>query len=153
MSHLVPIDSTFRALDQAADHLQILVAQVMRLRNTEQQVFPTGTMPPLPSPLKDIVLGKLETWSNLFENLLRQDKPTESGFETDPLIILRLQHSIAWTLLIAYGPGAELNYGSFLPQFQHCVAWADEVAAAHQRYSGSSRSTFTPEIGFIPVII
>lgn len=45
-----------------------------------------------------------------------------------------------------------MDYDNFLPQFQQCVALAGEVAAAHERYSGSSRSTFTPEIGFIPVL-
>lgn len=45
-----------------------------------------------------------------------------------------------------------MDYDNFLPQFQQCVALAGEVAAAHQRYSGSSRPTFTPEIGFIPVL-
>ncbi|KAB8231397.1 Zn(II)2Cys6 transcription factor [Aspergillus alliaceus] len=153
MSHLALFDSTFWSLDQAADHLQILIAQVMRLRNTEQQMSPTGTMPQLPSSLKDIVLGQLETWSSLFENLLQQGSSSESDFETDPLVsLLRLQHTIAWTLLSGYGPGREMDYDNFLPQFQQCVVLAREVAAAHQQYSGSSRSTFTPEIGFIPVL-
>lgn len=153
MSHIALFDSTFWSLDQAADHLQILVAQVMRLHNKEQQISPTGTMPPLPSSLKDIVLGQLETWSSLFENLLQQGSPSESDFETDPLVsLLRLHHTIAWILLSGYGPGREIDYDNFLPQFQQCVALAGGVAAAHQRYSGSSRPTFTPEIGFIPVL-
>lgn len=153
MSHLALFDATFWSLDQAADHLQVLVAQVMRLRNTEQQISPTGTMPPLPSSLKDLVLGQLNMWLNLFENLLQQGSPSESDFETAPLVsLLRLQHTIAWTLLSGYGPGREMDYDNFLPQFQQCVTLAGEVAAAHQRYSGSSRSTFTPEIGFIPVL-
>jgi hypothetical protein len=153
ISHIALSDSTFWSLDQAADHLQILVAQVMRLRNTEQQMSPTGTMPPLPPSLKDIILGQLETWSNLFENLLQQSTPTKSDSETDPLVsLLRLHHTMAWILLSGYGSGREMDYDKFLPQFQQCVALADEVAAAHQRYSGSSRSTFTPEIGFVPVL-
>ncbi|PLB43293.1 hypothetical protein P170DRAFT_394813 [Aspergillus steynii IBT 23096] len=149
-SHLTPFHTTFSSLDQAADHLQVLVAQVMRLRNTEQQMSPTGTMPPLPSSLKDIVLGQLQTWLSRFENL-RQQSP--SDFETNPLVsLLRLQHTIAWILLSGHGPGREMEYDKFLPQFQQCVSLADKVAAAHQRYSGSSISTFTPEIGFIPVL-
>ncbi|KGO36222.1 Protein of unknown function DUF3468 [Penicillium expansum] len=153
MSHLALFDSTFRSLDQAADHLQVLVAQVMRLRHTDQQISPAGTIPELPSSLKDIVLGQMETWSILFENLLQQGSPSEPDFGTDPLVsLLRLQHTIAWTLLSGYGPGREMDYDKFLPQFQKCVALAGEVAADHQRYSGSSRSTFTPEIGFIPVL-
>lgn len=153
MSHLALVNSTFESLDQAADHLQILVAQAIGLRNTEQQMSPTGTMSPLSSPLKNIVLGQLETWSSLFENFLQQTSPSEADFETDPLVsLLRLQHTIAWILLSGYGPGREMDYDNFLPQFQQCVALAGEVAAAHQRYSGSSRSTFTPEIGFIPAL-
>ncbi|KAE8358859.1 hypothetical protein BDV27DRAFT_163181 [Aspergillus caelatus] len=152
-ARLALLDRTFWSLDQAADHLQILVAQVMRLHSTQQQMSPTGTMPALPSSLKDIVLGQLETWSSLFENLLQQGSPSESGCETDPLVsLLRLQHTIAWTLLSGYGPGKEMDYDNFLPQFQQCVALAGKVAAAHQRYSGSSTSTFTPEIGFIPAL-
>ncbi|KAE8372318.1 hypothetical protein BDV26DRAFT_103252 [Aspergillus bertholletiae] len=153
MSHLALFDSAFWSLDQAADHLQILVAQVMRLHNTEQQISPTGTIPPLPSSPKDIVLGQLETWSSLFENLLRQGSLSESDFETGRLVsLLRLQRTITWILLSGYGPGREMDYDNFLPQFQQCVVLAGEVAAAHQRYSGSSRSTFTPEIGLIPVL-
>ncbi|GLI77341.1 hypothetical protein PoHVEF18_005630 [Penicillium ochrochloron] len=153
MSDLALVNSTFWSVDQAADHLQILVAQVIGLRNTEQQMSPTGTMSPLSSPLKNIVLGQLETWSSLFENFVQQTSPSESDSETNPLVsLLRLQHTIAWTLLSGYGPGREMDYDNFLPQFQQCVALAGEVAAAHQRYSGSSRSTFTPEIGFIPAL-
>lgn len=45
-----------------------------------------------------------------------------------------------------------MDYDNFLPQFQQCVALASEIAAAHQRYAGSSMSTFTPEIGIIPIL-
>ncbi|CAI7609070.1 unnamed protein product [Penicillium viridicatum] len=153
MSHLALFDSNFQSLDQAADHLQILVAQVMRLCNTDQQISPTGTMPALSSSLKDLVLGQLEIWSSLFENLLQQGSSSEPDFATDPLVsLLRLHHTIAWILLSGCGPGREMDYDNFLPQFQQCVVLAGEVAAAHQRYSGSIRSTFTPEIGFIPVL-
>ncbi|OJI96497.1 hypothetical protein ASPVEDRAFT_145975 [Aspergillus versicolor CBS 583.65] len=142
-------DSTFRSLNEAADYLQILIAQVMRLRNTEQQMCPTGTMPALPSSLKDLVLAQLETWEGLFESLLRG---SGSDFEIKgPLVsLLRLQHTIA-CILLRYGPGREMDYDKFLPQFQKCIILADEVAAAHEQYS-SSMSTFTPEIGFIPVL-
>lgn len=153
MSQFPLSDGTFRSLDQAADHLQILVARVMRLRNTEQQMSPMGNMPPLPSSLKDIVLRQLETWSNLFENILQQGSSYETDSETYPLVsLLRLQHTIAWTLLSSYGPGREMDYDDFLPQFQQCVALAGDVAAAHERYSGSLKPTFTPEIGIVPVL-
>ncbi|KAJ5171732.1 hypothetical protein N7492_004325 [Penicillium capsulatum] len=151
MSDLALSDSTFWSLDQAADHLQILLGRVMRLRHTEQPIYSTGTMPPSSSALKDILLGQLETWSSLFENLLQQGSPSEPNFKTDPLVsLLRLQHTIAWILLSGYGPGREMEYDQFLPHFQQCVALADEVATAHQRHS-DSMSTFTPEIGFLPV--
>ncbi|KAJ6104299.1 hypothetical protein N7523_010619 [Penicillium sp. IBT 18751x] len=153
MSHLTLFNNTFWSLDQAADHLQILLAQVMRLCNTEQQISPEGSMPPLPSTFKDIVLGQLEMWSGLFEHLLQKSKPFESASGSGPLAsLLRLQHTIAWILLRNSGPGREMDYDTFLPQFQQCIALAGEVATAHQRYSGSSKSTFTPEIGFIPVL-
>lgn len=141
--------STFYSLDQAADTLQILISQVMRLRNTEQQISPTGTMPPLPSSLKDLVLAQLETWLSLFESLLRIS--TYDSLSDSLVSLLRLQHTVACILLCGYGPGREMDYDNFLPQFRQCVVLADEVAIAHQRYS-SSTSTFTPEIGFIPVL-
>jgi hypothetical protein len=151
-SYLTLFDSSFWSLDEAADHLQILVSQVMWLRNTEQQTSPTGTTLPLSSSLKDTVRGQLKTWSSLFENLLRSNS-SESIFDTDRLVsLLRLQHTMAWILLSSHGPGGEMDYDIFLPQFQQCVGLASEVAAAHQRYAGSSRSTFTPEIGIIPIL-
>ncbi|KAI1171945.1 hypothetical protein F4777DRAFT_26835 [Nemania sp. FL0916] len=152
-SQLSPLDIAFQSLDQAADHLQVLVAQVMRLRNTEQQLSPVGNMPPLPPTLKDIVLEQLVTWSSLFENMLQQG----SAHSTDPeayrlISLLRLQHAVAWTYLSSCGPGKEMEYDKFLPQFQQCVALAGEVAAAHEQYSGSLNPTFTPEIGIVPVL-
>ncbi|KAI1421737.1 hypothetical protein F5Y12DRAFT_766196, partial [Xylaria sp. FL1777] len=153
MSQIPPSDSAFRSLHQAADHLQILVARVMRLRYTKQQVSLTGEMPPSTSSLKDIVLEELETWSSLFENLLQRGGCYETDPENYPLILLlRLQHTIAWTFLSSYGPGREMEYDNFLPQFQQCVALAGDVAAAHERYSGSLKRTFTPEIGIVPVL-
>lgn len=44
-----------------------------------------------------------------------------------------------------------MDYDNLLPQFQQCVALASDIAA-HKQYSGSSRSTFTPEIGIIPIL-
>lgn len=156
VSHLATFDSTFCSVDQAADYLQILVAQVMRLRNTEQRMFQADTTPPFPSSLKNIVLGQLETWSSLFKTLLQRGGPSEPDLETNRLTShLRLQHTVAWILLSCCGLGRELDYDDFLPQFQKCISLASEVAAAHQRYSGysgSSRSSFTPEIGIIPIL-
>ncbi|KAJ5442138.1 hypothetical protein N7445_005145 [Penicillium cf. griseofulvum] len=152
MPQLPPFDSTFQSLNQAADYLQILVARVMRLRNTEQ-MSPMDTMSPSHSSLKDIVLRQLETWSRLFGNILQQRSSYETDSETYRLIsLLRLQHTIAWILLSNYGPSREMDYDNFLPQFQQCVALAGDVAAAHEQYSGSLAPTFTPEIGIVPVL-
>ncbi|KAF7117678.1 hypothetical protein CNMCM5793_006801 [Aspergillus hiratsukae] len=153
MSQLPPSDGTFRSLDLAADHLQTLVAQVMRLRNTEQQMSPMVKMPPSLSSLKDIVLGQLGTWSTSFKNTLQQGRSYGTDSETYLLVsLLRLQHTIASTLLSCCGPGREMDYDNFLPQFQQCVALAGDIAAAHERYSESLRPTFTPEIGIIPLL-
>ncbi|KAF7169809.1 hypothetical protein CNMCM5623_002421 [Aspergillus felis] len=153
MSQLPPSDGTFRSLDLAADHLQILIARVMRLRYTEQQISSMDKMAPSLSSLKDIVLGQLETWSSSFKNTLQQGRSYETGSETYPLVsLLRLQHTIARTLLSCCGPGREMDYDNFLPQFQQCVALAGDIAAAHERYSESLRPTFTPGIGIIPLL-
>ncbi|KAI0855265.1 hypothetical protein F4860DRAFT_496800 [Xylaria cubensis] len=152
-SQILPSGSAFRSLDQAADHLYILVARVMRLRNMEQVTTPTSKMPPSHSSLKDIILGHMETWSNLFENMLQHGNSNETDSETHRLItMLRLQYTIAWTLLSSYGPGGEMEFDNFLPQFQQCVALAGEVAVAHEQYYGSLKPTFTPEIGIVPVL-
>ncbi|KAI1148896.1 hypothetical protein F4825DRAFT_432449 [Nemania diffusa] len=150
MSQLPPSDGSFQSFDQAADHLQILVAQVMGLRNPEQQMFPTDKVPPSPSSFKDIVLEQLETWSTLFENMLQQGIFYETDSDICSLIsLLRLQHTIAWTILSSYGPGREMEYDNFLPQFQQCVTLAGDVSAAHER---SLKPTFTPEVGIVPVL-
>ncbi|KAL7916823.1 hypothetical protein GGI35DRAFT_434059 [Trichoderma velutinum] len=152
--HLLFSNSAFRSLDQAADHLQILIARVMRLRNEQQQMFLVGKVPsPPPSSIKDNILGQLETWSSLFENMLQQGSSYKTDSETYPLIsLLRLQHITAWTFLSSYGAGREMDYDNFLPQFQQCVALAGDVLAAHELYSGSLQPSFTPEIGILPVL-
>ncbi|KAM0549562.1 hypothetical protein ACHAPJ_009378 [Fusarium lateritium] len=156
MSRLTP---SFKSFSQAADYIHILIAQVMRLRNTLDQMYPTGKILPSPPPSspKDTLLGQLGTWKSLFENMLRLQQGSSSSYETNPEIntlisMLRLQHKIAWIFLSSYGPGSEMEYDSFLPQFQQCVALASEVAAAHERYSGSLKPTFTPEIGILPIL-
>jgi len=162
MCQLPPSDSSaFRSLDQAADHLQVLVAQAMKLRNTKQRIFPMdkALLSSSPSSLKDTILEQLERWSYLFENtLLQQGNYYENDSETYPLVIslLRLQHTISWTLLSNLGPGRnEKDYDDFLPQFRQCMALARDIAATHERYAGSlSRPTFTftPELGIVPVL-
>ncbi|KAH8131905.1 hypothetical protein LI328DRAFT_158519 [Trichoderma asperelloides] len=153
ISQLAYPNSAFQSLEEAADHLQSLVAHVMSLRNTVQQMPLTGKMPLPPSSTKDIVLRQLETWSSLFENMLQHGSSYETDPESYPLIpLLRLQHTIAWTFLSSSGPGREMEYDNFLTQFQQCVALAGDLAAVHERYSGSLKPTFTPEIGIIPVL-
>ncbi|EAW24662.1 uncharacterized protein NFIA_101460 [Aspergillus fischeri NRRL 181] len=149
----LPPDGTFLSLDLAADHLQTVVAQVMRLRHTVQQMSPMDRMPPTLLSLKDTVFGQLETWQSSFKNTLRQGRSYETSSETYPLVsLLRLQHTVACILLSCCGPGREMDYDNFLPQFQQCVALARDLAAAHERFSESSRATFTPEIGIIPLL-
>ncbi|KAL4735900.1 hypothetical protein BDV11DRAFT_211666 [Aspergillus similis] len=153
MSELPPSSSTYCTLDHAADHLQTLVARVMRLCNTKKQISPMGKMQPLPSSFNGIVLGQLEKWSRLFENMLQQNSFYVTDPDTYPLVsLLRLQHTIAWILLGSCGPGREMEYDNFLPQFHQCMALVGDVAAAHERYPRSSKLTFTPEIGIVPVL-
>ncbi|GJC97855.1 C6 zinc finger domain protein [Colletotrichum higginsianum] len=152
--HFPTFDSAFQSLDQAADQLQILVARVMILHYTAQQMSLVDEIPQPPVPPKDIVLGQLETWLSLFENMSQLGNNSyETDSETYPLIsLLRLQHTISWTLLSGHGPGGEMEYDKFLPQFRQCVALAGYVAAAHERYAGSLKPSFTPEIGIVPVL-
>lgn len=144
MSQFPPSASAFPSLDEAADHLHILIAQVMRLRNTEQQTFPTSTTPPqIPSLSKYTLHMQLKAWLCCFEFMLQH-----GGSNNDRLIsLLRLQHTITCILLHCYGPGREMNYDSFLPQFQQCVALAEHSAAVNEL-----KATFTPEIGIIPAL-
>ncbi|OAA79679.1 hypothetical protein LEL_03165 [Akanthomyces lecanii RCEF 1005] len=157
--HYPSPDDAFESLDHAADQLQTLVARVMRLRNTAEQMLPTAKTLPPPPPLhsKVVLLGQLKTWTRLFENMLQREQVGGDFYKSDlgnnPVeTLLRAQHKTAWIFLNSYGPGRELEYDAYLPHFQQCVAWADEVAAAHQRYSGPSSPTFTPEIGILPVL-
>ncbi|KAI1332421.1 hypothetical protein F5Y16DRAFT_357746, partial [Xylariaceae sp. FL0255] len=153
-SQRLPSESAFRSFEEAADHLQILIARVMRLRySTEQQLSKTSETPPLSPSVEEITPEQLETWSILFENMLQQSSFFETYLGTYPAIsLLRLQYTIAWTLLSSSGVGREMDYDNFLPQFQQCVSLADEVAAAHKQNTGSASLTFTPEIGIIPVL-
>ncbi|SPJ72123.1 uncharacterized protein FTOL_01851 [Fusarium torulosum] len=153
---LVPSDIAFQSPGQAVDSLQMLVAQAIRLRNTDGQMYPTGkiTSPDSHSSPKDILLDQLETWLGLFENMLQlQHHSSRTNSESNALItLLQLQHRIAWIFTHSYGPGREMEYDAYLPQFQQCVALARDVAVSHQDNLGSSNPTFTPEIGVLPVL-
>ncbi|CRG83255.1 hypothetical protein PISL3812_00606 [Talaromyces islandicus] len=151
-SQLPSSGNTFWSLDQAADHLQILVARVMRLRNTEQQMCPMGEMPPSSLSLKNIILAQLETWLSFFETMLQQGSSYENDLETHRLAsLLRLQHTIAWTLVSSYGPGREMAYDDYLPKFQQCLVLAGDIVA-HEQCSEWLQPTFTPEVGIVPVL-
>lgn len=150
-SQIPSCGSAFRSPNEAADHLQVLVAWVVRLRM--KQISPKSEMPPPSSSVVDTVFGQLETWSSLFENMLQQRSSCDMREGVYPLIsLLRLQQTIAWILLSSHGPGREMEYDDFLPQFQQCMVLVADVAAAHERYSGSLKPTFTPEVGIIPVL-
>lgn len=145
--------NAFVSLDQAADELQMLVTHVMRLRNAEQDMSQISSVSRVSCALKRSVLGRLEKWSSLFDALLQQGIISQPVTGVDPLVpLLRLQCIIAWVLMSSFGPGEEMNYDRFLHQFQQCIALAREVSVAHQRYSGLSKSTFTPELGFLPML-
>ncbi|KAF5672329.1 sugar transporter [Fusarium heterosporum] len=156
MNQLKPSYIAFRSLAEAADSIYLLVAQAIRLRNTDEQMYPIGKSisPPLHSSPKDMLLDQLETWMGLFENMLRlQHSSCEVDAESNALItLLRLQHKTAWIFTSSYGPGREMEYDAFLPHFQQCVSMASKVVATYEHSSGSSTPTFTPEIGILPVL-
>lgn len=154
-SQLSPVGGgAFQSLGEAFEHLQTLVARVMRLRwMDQQQVVPTLDLGPTLRPPKDSIREQLRTWSSLFENMLRPESRYSGTYLTadGPLeSLVRLQSTIAWILLDSYGPGRELEYDAFLPQFQQCVALAGDVHAKY--YTGTTRPTFKPEIGILPVL-
>ena len=144
-------NGAFKSLDEAADRLQILVSQVMRLRHAIEQKL----SPPPTSFHTGNLLGQLSTWLHLFENLLLQScSASHLTFATNHnqrTCLLRLQHTITWILLSASTiTRREMAYDAFLPQFRQCVALATEFAAAHERHS--EQAAFTPEVGIIPVL-
>lgn len=61
--------------------------------------------------------------------------------------LLHVQHTIACTLLHCSGPGREIDYDNFLPEFQQSIALARDAAAVNE-----PKGTFTPEVGIIPVL-
>ncbi|KAI6785909.1 uncharacterized protein J7T54_006248 [Emericellopsis cladophorae] len=153
ISQLSPCDGAFLSLEQAADHLQVLVARVMSLRNAEQEMSATGQVSKPPSSCKEIIFEQLNVWLGLFGNMQQQNGFHETDAGSDPLMsLLRLHHIMACILLSSAGSGRELAYDEFLPQFQQCLALADDVAAAHEQCSASSQPTFTPEVGIVPVL-
>ncbi|KAH7316884.1 hypothetical protein B0I35DRAFT_393912 [Stachybotrys elegans] len=151
-SQLLPAESAFQSLDQAAEHLQVLTARVMRLRNSGQSDSPTDGVSMSPWT-KDVVLEQLDAWLRLFNNTLQQRAFEKDNSEAYCLVsLLRLQHTMAWTYISSHGPGREMEFDKFLSQFQTCVAMADDISTTHERYAGSLKPTFTPEIGILPIL-
>ncbi|KAK8064136.1 hypothetical protein PG996_008788 [Apiospora saccharicola] len=139
----------FASLSHAADDLQVLIARAMRLQWMAQEASFAEEVPSKAS--KELMIEQLETWSRRFEEMLAQ--PSHRGHDNSRLVILlRLQNTILWILLNSLGPGREMEYDKFLPEFRLCVAMADDVTAAHQLYAGSSRPAFTPEVAILPVL-
>jgi hypothetical protein len=152
MSQLLPTESAFHSIDQAADHLQVLIARVMRLRNQTRDNSPLDETQRSPW-LKDVVLAQLEAWLSLFNTMLRQQGQLQTEFEGSSLVpLLRLQHTMAWTYTSSYGPEKEMEYDRFLHQFRICTDMAGEISKAHAKYAGSLKPTFTPEIGILPIL-
>lgn len=144
-------DLAFASLDQAADHMQTLVSRIIRLRYRNHP--PEGETPISVSLMQATTKAQLERWRRLFDAMLRQDGSLLGDAESQPLIpLLELQYTVAWTLLDAPHEKSEMEFDDFLPQFQHAMVLARKVAAVHTRYSGSTKPTFTPEIGFVPVL-
>lgn len=148
-------ENGFLSLDQATDVLQLILAKAMRLFWEEQERSLPGV---IPLPLSSLALGQtlleqLEKWSGLFESLLQRDLSLllDTTAYTQ-VTLLRLQHTIAWILLSSLGPGGEIEYDNFTPQFQQCVALAKDIVAAREVMSESMQPTFTPEVGIIPVL-
>lgn len=146
-------ENGFLSLDQATDSLQGLLARAMRLFWEEQERSLPGVVPLSSLAMKQTLLEQLERWSSLFEHLLQRDFSLllETTAYTQ-VTLLRLQHTIAWILLSSLGPGGEMEYDNFTPQFQQCVALAKDIVAARERISESMQPTFTPEVGIIPVL-
>jgi hypothetical protein len=144
-------DDGFESLNHAADYLQELVARAMRLQWMAQEASFAEGVPSKAS--KEIVIEQLETWSRRFEEMV--DQSSDHGTDTGShrlMLLLRLQNAILWILIKCLGPGREMEYDRFLPQFQQCVAMADDVAVAHELCTGSSRPAFTPEVAILPIL-
>ncbi|KAH8174487.1 sugar transporter [Sarocladium implicatum] len=143
-------EDAFASLDQAADHLQILVARVMRHRN--MALFPSEQMADSSDDVKFVLGTQLERWQRLFRRSQRQLNWPQPNPDSHPsLPLLRLQYEITKLLLETQSKDAEMGYDSFLSRFRQAMVLARQVAVIHHRNS-DSKPTFTPEIGFLPVL-
>lgn len=153
MSQLSPHNGVFGSLEQAADQLQILTSRVMGLRNAEQETSATDQISQPSSSPRNVISEQLESWSSLFETTLQQTCSYQPDLRAGPLVsLLRLHYTMARILVRTHATGREMDYDELLPEFQQCLALADEVATANERCSSSPQPKFTPEIGIIPVL-
>ncbi|KAM0360068.1 hypothetical protein ACHAPZ_005472 [Fusarium culmorum] len=143
-------NNAFDSVEHAANCHQVLLARAMRLHWMAQEASFTEGVPPTAS--KQLVIEQLETWSHLFEQMLstinRHGVIGSSRLET----LLRLQNTVLWILISSLGPGREMEYDKFLPEFQRCVKMVDEVAFGHQHQEGSSKPRFTQDVAIIPIL-
>lgn len=151
VSPLPPYQDRFRSLDEASDHLQVLIARVMTLHFWRGEREGMWNSPPSQgSAFVTGIKDQLDTWMSVFENTLRRDDRRGPVSPRRPLVpLLRLQHGAIWILLRAHRLGNEMEYDNFLPQFRDCVAYAREVTEAR---AASAVPSFTPELGVLPVL-
>ncbi|KAI6351174.1 hypothetical protein MCOR25_010091 [Pyricularia grisea] len=149
VSSQLPLHSgVFTSLEEAADHLQVLVAGAMKAYWAEQQQLPAEDLTSELLP-KEVLLGRLQTWWVLLHNTLQSNRQVMNMHQRlEPL--LRLQYTVTSTLLRVSEPDREMAYDKFLPKFQECVALASHVHGLY--YSKSAGPTFTPEVGLLPVL-
>ncbi|KAH7039813.1 uncharacterized protein B0I36DRAFT_390567 [Microdochium trichocladiopsis] len=154
------LNTGFTSLEQASDVLEILIAQVMHLRNSPRQgtVFP-ATEPgfSIVSSARSTILADLESWAANFQALVFSDTHlSRAKYRT--ISLLRLRHRTATMFLATYGPVREAEYDAYLPSFRQCLALAVQVAAMHVEYADNTstatagRATFAPTVGLIPVL-
>ncbi|WXC60561.1 hypothetical protein SNK03_006440 [Fusarium graminearum] len=143
-------NNEFDSVEHAANCHLVLLARAMRLHWMAQEAFFTEGVPPIAS--KQLVIEQLETWSQLFEQMLRTTNQHgvigSSRLET----LLRLQNTVLWILVSSLEPGREIEYDKFLPEFQRCVKMVDEVAFGHQHQEGSPKPRFTQDVAIIPIL-
>ncbi|KAF4440337.1 c6 transcription [Fusarium austroafricanum] len=138
----------FESLEHASNHLQPLIARVMRLHWTSDPTSLMDQTSPEPRSSKSHVLQQLQAWLSLFENMLQSesaDGPETHGKRT----LLRLQHTTMWIVLNSIGPGREMEFDKYLPEFKRCVAMADDMT---RHCTSSAGFIFTPEVGVTPVL-
>lgn len=147
VSPQLPLHSgVFTSLDEAADHLQVLVARAMKMY-WQEQLPAADEMPDL--LLKDLLLEQLQTWWTLLQKTL-QDTSHVTGVQQGLEPLLLLQYTVATILLRISEPDREVAYDRFLHEFQQCVAYASDVHDGY--YSKSAGAAFTAEIGLLPVL-